>query len=88
MKRQYDIHHILPSSRYGTNHVDNKIKLDVRKHRALHMLFDNKDPREQLERIIDIASTALTEEVKSDILQVLNIRDYNYWYKPEIYKRR
>ncbi len=84
--KEYDTHHILPRSKYGSNSKDNLISLDMRKHRALHMLFDNKDPREQLERIIDLASTALTDEVKSDIIKVLDIRDYAYWYKPKIYK--
>ena len=88
MNYKYNTHHIIPRSRYGSNHIDNKIKLDVRKHRALHMLFDNKTPREQLERIIDISSTSLTDEVQSDIIQILNIRDYEYWFKPHTYKGR
>ena len=87
MKKHYDNHHIVPRSRQGTNVYNNVVNLDVRKHRALHMLFDNKDPREQLERIIDLASTALTDEAKSDVFQLLNIRDYSYWYKPECYKK-
>jgi len=84
--KEYDTHHILPRSKYGTNNKDNLIRLDMRKHRALHMLFDNRDPREQLERIIYLASTALTEDVKSDMIKILDIRDYSYWYKPKVYK--
>ncbi len=69
--KEYDTHHILPRSKYGTNTKDNIISLDMRKHRALHMLFDNRTPREQLERIIDLSSTALTDEVQSDIIKIL-----------------
>ena len=46
------------------------------------MLFDNQTPSEQIGRIVNLCSTALTEQVKSDIIAILDIRDIEYWYKP------
>lgn len=87
MPYSIDRHHILPTSKWGTNYFDNIIKLDVRKHKALHMLFDNRTPIEQIERVVDLASTALTEEVKSDIIKILNRKELDYWYKERVFKR-
>lgn len=81
VQKSYDRHHILPTSREGTNQDGNIVRLDIRKHRALHMLFDNRTVPEQIDRLIGIASTALTEEVQSDILEILREKDFAYWYK-------
>jgi len=51
------------------------------------MLFDNRTPIEQIERVVDLASTALTEEVKSDIIKILNRKELDYWYKERVFKR-
>lgn len=50
------------------------------------MLFINNTVPEQIDRILGIASTALTEEVKSDIIKILDIDDMQYWYKKGIFK--
>ena len=82
----FDRHHILPRSRKWANIWENIVKLDRRKHNALHMLFDNKTPPEQIARILDIADTALTEQVKSDIIKILNNFELDYWYNKWIYR--
>jgi len=71
MKNSYNFHHILPTSLGGSNIVDNKVKLDVRHHQALHMLFNNSGPVDQIRRLMSINSTALTEEIKEDINKIL-----------------
>ena len=86
MKKLYDNHHILPRSRWWTNLNENIVRLDKRKHIALHMLFDNNTTSEQIKRIIDISTTCLTEDVKSDIIKILNNTELDYWYKQWIYK--
>lgn len=80
MAKSYNNHHILCQSRNGSNIRENKVKLDIRHHNALHMLFENRTPPEQIKRILWIASTALTEEVKSDIIKILDTKDLEYWY--------
>jgi len=87
MQHSIDRHHILPSSKWGTNYFENIVKLDIRKHKALHMLFDANTVSGQIERILDIASTALTEEVKSDIIKILDRKELDYWYKDRVFKR-
>lgn len=87
MEKKYNIHHCLCTSRWWSNSRDNKIKLDTRKHLALHMLFDNRTPAEQIQRILDISSTALTQEVKSDIIKILSISELDYWFKNWVYKK-
>lgn len=82
----YDRHHILPKSKNWSNNSNNLVSIDKRKHNALHMLFDNRTPAEQIERILDLSSTALTKEVKSDIVKILNNKELDYWYKKWIYK--
>ena len=84
----YDRHHIIPKSKGGTNHYDNIMKMNVMKHRSLHLLFDNKPPHEQLERIINLADNVLTDTAKSDVLYLLNNKDYSYWYQKHTYKHK
>lgn len=86
MKKLYDNHHILPRSRWWTNLNENIVRLDKRKHIALHMLFDNNEIPKQIQRLLDISTTALTEDVKSDIIKILNNTELDYWYKQWIYK--
>lgn len=45
-------HHIIPSSRkdewFNTSHPDNIIRIKVQVHNAIHTLFSNETPQEQL----------------------------------------
>jgi hypothetical protein len=45
------------------------------------MLFDNNEIPKQIQRLLDISTTALTEDVKSDIIKILNNTELDYWYK-------
>lgn len=47
----------------------------------------NQPPHEQIERILNIGATALTEEFKEEILQILNA-DTEYIYKRGILIKR
>lgn len=86
MEKFYNKHHILPKSQGGTNVKENLVKLDTRVHQALHLMFANGTPAEQIARILSISSTALTNEVKSDIIKILDVKDLDYWFKKWIYK--
>ncbi len=58
------------------------MKLDIRKHRAIHMIFDNRTPVEQLERLMSINVTALTEEFVNDVSRILETaKDERYVYR-------
>jgi len=84
----YDIHHVVPRSRDGSNAPDNKVRLDQRVHRALHMIFANQTPIEQIQRIIGINSTALTHQFKEDVGRILLLDDPDYVYKRGIIRKR
>ena len=86
MEKFYNKHHILCKSRWWTNNKQNIVKLDTRVHNALHLMFANGTPSEQIARILDISSTALTSEVKSDIIKILDNKELDYWYKRAVYK--
>lgn len=79
-------HHIVPKSRDGSNIRANKVELDERVHNALHMIFSNMTPVEQMERLLRINATALTNEFKDDVSKILNLsnKDSEYVYKQGI----
>jgi len=81
---QEDWHHIVPRSRGGSNVRENKVKLYKVLHEALHRVFGNLDPREQLIRLLELNHTALTDELSRDIMKVLSEDDDEYWYKKDV----
>ena len=82
MRKVYDTHHIVPTSKGGSQSRNNKGRLDIRKHRALHMLFDNGSPVEQIARIMSINMTALTDDFRHDVNEILkDAKDPQYVYR-------
>lgn len=65
-------HHIVPKSREGSNIRANKVELDERVHVALHRIFSNMTPVEQMERLLRINASALTNEFKDDVSRILS----------------
>ena len=49
----YDRHHLIPTSRGGTNHNDNQVRVKAAKHRAYHVLFGNSLPHEAIQILIE-----------------------------------
>lgn len=59
--------------------------LKWRTHEALHTLFENKTPRDQIITLVSgINATALTREFKNDIMRILQETDDGYYYKKGI----
>lgn len=84
-KREEENHHILAKSQWGTNQKENRIKLYSPVHFALHRLFGNWTPIDQLHQLLTINGKALTDEFKKDILTILKESDKEYYYKNGIY---
>jgi hypothetical protein len=42
------------------------------KHRAFHMIFDNRMPHEQIEWILSFNNSVLTKQVQLAVLEALN----------------
>jgi hypothetical protein len=51
-EKEYNKHHIVPSSQKGSSRKQNLVRLDKRVHIALHLIFNNMTPPEQIERLI------------------------------------
>ena len=82
MQNKLTRHHIVPKSMNWSNTPDNIKKLKDNIHRALHILFSNQTPVEQMETLMySINTTALTYEFKNDIWKILSIKDDEYFYK-------
>ena len=73
-------HHIVPRSRNGTWYAGNIKIIRENIHVALHALFYNRTPPEQIKRIMEIADTALTTEFKNDVAKILKESDNSYYY--------
>lgn len=81
-------HHILPKSRGGTNAEDNIKKLFTSYHDSLHRVFGNLTFQEQVNRIIELSKTAITEDVKRDLQKILMEDDIEYFYKKDVVDKR
>ncbi len=65
-------HHIVPSSRGGSNHDDNRIDLPEKEHDALHVIGGNMMPHETIFHIVSVSSTALTDDFKRRLCELLS----------------
>lgn len=89
-KTEEDVHHILSKKKknlYNTDNPKNKIKLNRRKHVALNAFYgDHQTPKEQLKDMVEIRKTALSEEVRQTLYDLLNLDDEAF-YDFDIVKR-
>ena len=78
----YNRHHIVPVSKGWANVSENIIRLKTNVHAAIHLVFWNKTPIEQLEYLIEgYNSQVLRNKFKKDILDVIYSWDDGYHYK-------
>lgn len=79
-------HHVVPKSReregYNVHHPKNIKLLRQKYHDALHRLFSNKTPNEQLEDWYSVNKEVLSDAVKNAIVELLEMK------KEEFYKQR
>ena len=82
-KTETDIHHILSKKKRQEFNVDNpknKIRLSRRKHAALNWFYgDHQTPKEQLKDMYEIRKTALSEEVRGVLFELLNLDDEAFY---------
>lgn len=74
-KTEEDIHHIISKKKrqqFNVDHPKNKIKIRRTKHSALNALYgDHQTPKEQLKDMYEIRKTALSEEVRETLYNLL-----------------
>lgn len=82
-KTEEDIHHILSrkmAHKINVNNPKNKVKISRRKHVALNALFnDHQNPRDQLRDMVEIRKTALSEEVRQALYDILSLDDEAFY---------
>ena len=60
--------------------------MDIRHHQALHMLFENDTPTEQISRLLSINCTTLTDQFKNDVNLILSYKDPDYFYEKWVFR--
>lgn len=83
MSQDFSRHHILPTSMGGSNDKRNIVKLVHKYHVAFHQVFNNLPPHRQIERLLDINSTALSLDFKAQVNEILR-HDVEYIYEKNI----
>lgn len=82
-KTAEDIHHIISRkkiNKFKVNDAKNKVKINRRKHIALNALYgDHQTPKEQLKDMVDIWKTALSEEVRTALYDILALDDEAFY---------
>ena len=85
-----DIHHILSrkmANKFNVNNPKNKIEIQRRKHIHLNWLFlDHQNPRDQLRDMLEIWKTALSEEVRTALYEILSLDD-EWFYDYDLVKK-
>jgi len=71
----------------GSNYHTNIIMLKDLTHRSFHNIFMNNDFRWQVETLLEINSTSLTEYIKSDVIKILNCKELDYFFNKQCYKK-
>lgn len=80
-------HHLLCSSRWGSNDSDNIKMLKSRIHRNWHQIFVNDVVSEQIRRILQMNESALQWDFCADIERILDLYDEDV-YHPHIRKKK
>ena len=65
-------HHIIPKSAGWNLHYNNIANLKQVKHRALHTMFSNELPHEQVLDIVDLTGKAINKVFSQAIMEVVN----------------
>ena len=72
MRSRITRHHIIPKSAWWNRHFHNIEPLREVKHRALHTMFENKLPAEQISEIVDLTWKAFNKVFAESIIEVVN----------------
>jgi len=53
----HNTHHILSKHTFGSNHPDNRVRMEIKDHRNLHDFFGHRHPAEQIGKILDVSES-------------------------------
>ena len=83
-------HHIFPQEQrdiYNVHIKENKIDIDRKEHDALHILFDDDLPREQLLKILQLNKEVISPEILGVLKEILEVSEEEFYIK-EIFGRK
>jgi hypothetical protein len=80
-EREYNIHHIIPSSKGGLTTHENTIRVPVKEHNRLHGYFNNATPVEQICKVLLFNDKIRTDRFKADLIAILDNYINNYYVK-------
>jgi hypothetical protein len=83
-------HHIFPQDERDTYNVDikeNKISMHRKRHDALHVLFDNNLPKEQLSQLLALNTSVIAPDVLQALHDILALSEEDF-YIPEVLIRK
>lgn len=84
MTKKITRHHIVPRSRGGCNEDKNVLFMPDNRHRALHTLFCNAMPHEQVSDLLGWNSKVIIEATYEELMNILASRKF---YKSGIVKK-
>lgn len=82
-KREFNLHHCVPSSRKWLTNDVNCVKLDIRTHDNRHRVFVNATSVEQLCQVLLMNKQVWSEKFKEDIIEVLE-NHINAYYRDKV----
>ena len=89
-KNLMDTHHIISRQlvqTFNVNNPKNKVEMQRRKHVHLNWLYgSHQTPKEQLKDMVEIWKTALSEEVRSSLYDILSLDD-EFFYDYDLVKK-
>ena len=80
-KREFNTHHLIPSSRWGITSDENTITMKIKEHDRLHAYFQNATPIEQICKVLLVNNKVRTDNFKADLMAVLDNYLNNYYAK-------
>ncbi|MEI6673358.1 MAG: hypothetical protein WCL02_08935 [bacterium] len=83
-------HHIFAQkekSKYNVHIQENKTELERKHHDALHSLFENKHPKEQLLKIVQINKAVIDIDIVNMLTEILQLPEDEF-YIPEIFNKK
>lgn len=79
---------MIAKDEWWSNHAFNRLEIEIRLHRALHLLFGNELPHTSLQILLSLFDSVWDEVFKEDVSSVLESRSEDRIYKPEVFTKK
>ena len=82
---KFENHHLIPQSRFeevcewDCNNIKNIKRINQNTHKALHSLFWNKTPKEQLYKIFELNKWVISNDVQTKLIELFTMDDEDFY---------